>query len=784
MIRVRAVGAALLLLAVVAMLAAWFSEHAPAIKVQTNLLALLPNTGRSPAVERAASKLEDQWTRRLVFLIGHASPATAQQNARKFAQALTTNNDIVGDVHYQFPTPDLAMLREAYRPYRFQLLTEADRGIAGDPRQFVQQRLQQRLYDPFRAGFGTPLQQDPLGLFDGYLASLPLLRANSTLEFTDGWLLAHDSDRTFVVLSAAINASPHDSAAQQRLQVVFNGAYGALDRDVTVLRTGAAFYAIAARESAERELHLIGIGSLVGIALMLYLVFRSFRPILFGLLSVAIGIGAAIVVTVLVFGEVHLITLVFGASLLGEAVDYAIQYYAARLDAGPSWDARRGLRAVLPGISIAVITSVLGYGALALAPFPGLRQIALFSIVGLVTAYVVVVLLLPWVTRAPARRRPQALLQAAERTLAGVERYASARVRWLVIIAIVAISLPGWWQLTSDDNVRLLINPPKQLADEEVAVRRLTGLDQGGQFFLVEGRDPQQLLEREEALTPRLRELEGRGLLTQHQAVSDFVPSRKHQQQNYVWYGAQVFAPTAELTRVLATQGFRADVAQRYGADYRQSATQRLEPAAWLAWPGTVPWRHLWLGEDVDGYASVVTLSGFKSVAVLEPAAQDLPGVTLVNKAGDVSKLFRKYRELGSGALAIAILLIFAVLIWRYRLRAAAHTLLPTLSALVATVAYCGYRHTPLTLFNIMALLLVLGVGVNYTIFLREGIGRRGAVLLGVLLSAATTLLSFGLLGWSSTPALSQFGSTLFVGIVVTVLLAPLLGISVRQESR
>jgi predicted exporter len=85
-----------------------------------------------------------------------------------------------------------------------------------------------------------------------------------------------------------------------------------------------------------------------------------------------------------------------------------------------------------------------------------------------------------------------------------------------------------------------------------------------------------------------------------------------------------------------------------------------------------------------------------------------------------------------------------------------------------------GYTGTPLTLFNLMGLMLVLGVGVNYAIFLREGGVYAAATLAGVLLSAGTTLLSFGLLAFSSMPALSSFGLTLLIGVGIAVLLAPI----------
>ncbi|WP_217078283.1 hypothetical protein, partial [Clostridium baratii] len=65
-----------------------------------------------------------------------------------------------------------------------------------------------------------------------------------------------------------------------------------------------------------------------------------------------------------------------------------------------------------------------------------------------------------------------------------------------------------------------------------------------------------------------------------------------------------------------------------------------------------------------------------------------------------------------------------------------------------------------------------------YAVFLREGCARQradiGGVWVGVLLSASTTLLSFGLLGTSAMPVLRSFGMTLALGIVIAVALAPL----------
>jgi predicted exporter len=162
---------------------------------------------------------------------------------------------------------------------------------------------------------------------------------------------------------------------------------------------------------------------------------------------------------------------------------------------------------------------------------------------------------------------------------------------------------------------------------------------------------------------------------------------------------------------------------------------------------------------------------------LLRSAAANLPGVTLVDKPASISNLFGRYRRYASVWLLAAILLIVPIFAWRYGLSDVPRVLAPPVLGIALTLAMLGYLHQPLTLFHWMALMLVLGVGANYAVFLREGephvVHRPGAMYASVLLSAITALLSFGLLALSSMPALRDFGLTLLLGIGFTALLVP-----------
>jgi len=753
------------------------------VRLQTNLLALLPPTERNPLAEQAVTRLADAAGDRVVFLIGQRSPSAAAAAARQFAQQLRQSG-IFRQVVAEIPAFDPKQLTALYQPYRFNLLSEEDRVELSSGQVDLAGRLQRKLYAPFRFGLALAVADDPFGLADDWLASLPL--KNLRLAPQDGLLVTRGAGQSWVFVSAELPGSAYESAIQRQVGQAVAQAESAvhdLDREASVLRSGTVFYAAAARASAEREVDLIGAGSLIGMLALLYLVFRSLRPLALGLLSVGFGIAAALVATVWVFGQIHLITLVFGASLIGEAIDYAVQYFAAHLGAGADWEAQAGLRRIAPGLTLALATSLLGYGALLLAPFPALSQIAWFALVGLSAAWLSVFLLLPALLASPNRRDPQTAVALPQHLLRWWQTHLTRRRCVALAALLLVLAAPGWLQLQGNDDVRLLVARPPALVAQEEQIRELTGMGNSSQFFLIDGNTAEALLANAEKLAGRLDALVAQGELTGYQSLSTFVPSAQRQVQNRALWLQKVFADPAELRRVLADAGLRDEIADQQLASFDAAQNSRLTLADWLQAPISTPYRHLWLGPNENGFAAVVLPQGVRDVTRLGDAAASLADVTLVDKAGNVSRLFRSYRQWGAGWLLAALALVYGLLCLRYGPRQGAVVLTPTLLAIALALGVLGYLKAPLTLFNMMGLMLVLGVGVNYAIFLREGGVRAAATLAGVLLSAGTTLLSFGLLAFSSMPALAGFGLTLLIGVGIAVLLAPMVLSFSAQEN-
>ncbi|MDZ5459467.1 MMPL family transporter [Azohydromonas lata] len=731
-------------------------------QLDTDVLALLPQDERAPEVELATRQLAERAGRQVVVMLG----ASDWEAARRAAAAWRAGLQAADAALQPQPLGDPAALAQAlefYRPWRDRLLTAAQRErLAQTPAASLQQAALAALYQPGAAPRLSDWAADPLGLWPQWWAE----RAGLTqARPRDGELWLAAQDLQWVVLGYEVSGSAFrldGRAVHADALARAEAAARTVVPELRVLAAGVPLHAEAAAVRASAEVNTIGWGSLAAVMLLVWLAFRSVRPIVLVALSLGVGVAAALSATALVFGSVHLITLVFGASLVGVAEDYGIHWFATRQGRGEV-EPRGLMRRLLPGMALALSTSVLAYAALGIAPFPGLRQMALFSAVGLLAAFLTVVCWYPVLDRAalPASR----FAQRVAGSLARWPRLQASRRTWGLALATALLAGAGLAQLRTGDDLRQLQNASPALVQAQRTLGQLLGLPSPAQFYVVRADSDEALLQREEALKERLEPLVRQGRLAGWSAVSDWVPSARRQRADAA-LSAQ--AEAAVLGGVNAALG--------EALERPAFAAQPLTLAQWSRHPVSAPARPLWLGEAAARPASVVMLRGLNDPALvpaLAAAAQGLEGVRWVDKVADIGALLARYR------LAMTWLLVFAhgavllALCWRFG-RSAWRAWLPALLASVLTVAAQAALGQPLQLFNVLALLLLLGVGVDYGIFLLEHRGE-GSAWLAVVLGAGSTWLSFGLLALSSTPALRAFGLTLLLGLALVTLLAPCL---------
>jgi predicted exporter len=749
-----------LLLLGLLLLAVWqWRNGAP---VTASMLALLPAGNSDALVQQAEQRMQAPLNREVLLLVGHSRRAEAIALATQIGQQwqLLPQFD---RVQWSLQA-DLAAIREQLRTSRLALLPAADRQLLlAQPEQFIQQRVAQ-LFDTFAATSLLPAEQDWLGL--GARAQQGLNpHSRIQADLASGVLLVEDAGSTWVLLRARTAGDAFDLQAPTAIAAAVAQARTlAATQGGQLLAASGALYAAAGQAKASREISWIGGGATLGTLLLLLLAFRRAR-VLLSVLPVAVALLAGCTACVLVFGQINALTLVLGASLIGVAADYPL-HYLSKSWSMPAWRSWSALWATLPGLSLSLGTNLIGYLALAFTPFPALTQIAVFSAAGLVGAYLCAVCLLPaWL--APLRLAPPAtLLRLAERLLQWRQRLLRQTGSGPLLLVFLLLCAGGLWQVQSQNDLRQWLGQEPQLLAEAQQIAALTGQQPTSQFFLVRGADEQQLLTRQAALATRLDALVASQQLPAYRALS------------------QIHSPDTALQPLRAAlqqlpQHWQPLLALGIApAALQQELAQLLQPSAnlesTLAGPLAEAWRPLWLGAvEGGGVAGLVSLQGQAPAALLQQAAQGLPGVQWVDRISELNQLFAA-TQLSAAELKLLSCAAILLLLWvPFGLLGALRLVCLPLLAALATLACLGWLGQPLTLFSLFGLLLITAIGVDYAILMRESIGGAPVSLLGTLLSGLTSWLSFGLLLVSQTPAIANFGLTISLGLFFCFLLSP-----------
>ncbi|WP_457807590.1 MMPL family transporter [Kushneria sp. EE4] len=721
--------------------------------LDTRITALLPETHQSPGIDRANDQLGAPFTHRFVLLLAADQPGEA---ADALAQALK-RADVVSELRYRPGDYQLDSLLEVLGPSRYRLLSDDLRATldSGDSDELRRQALASLVMP---TGIDQHPVRDPFGLLNRWLDS-----QLSTRFDTRGDLVTLEVDgRTLVVMTAELSGNAWDTGLQDRLTDAINDFQGA-HPDAQLWRSGMVFHAADGAHQARSEISTIGLGSLIGVLLILLVVFRSPVTIATLLLPLASGGVFALAVTLWWFQGIHLLTIAFGSSLIGVAIDYALHLQCARTLAGHEFRLRR----MLPGLALGLVTSVMAYVVQAFTPMPGLRQMAVFAGCGLVGAWLTVVLWLPLMrvrTTPGTRKLAERLWQVLTRLRGRLGP------RTALVLALVAAAIAGL-RLQGDDSLRLINTSSQQLLGDEALVQRELGRDTGTVYLLITAHDSEGFLGRVESLDPMLDGLVEENHLGGHTSLADHVPSRARQRAN-LERTRRLYQQ--QLDRVYASAGLPPALYERALEALEHSPALTLDQ--WLASPLGESDQRLWLGEiDRGQVGGMITLNGGiddharRQLASLARSDEHIELVDRVEQIGEVlGKLRRQIAQWVAGALVLLTLMLAL----RYR-RRTWRVIAPAGGAILTVLTLYALLGVPLNLFHQLALLLVLGIGLDAGIFMQEH-PRAHHAWLAITLSIISSLLAFGLLAFSATPVLHHIGMTTLIGLASVWLLTAL----------
>jgi predicted exporter len=734
-------------------------------KFDSSILSLLPESAQQPLVEQAIEQMSKDFSGRLVLMLSGENEQEVRTTVTSMAQNLSLLTEL-SKIFWRVEDAETSGLRNALFPYRYSVIDTSVRELllSGEYQRLNDGALM-RLFGPLSTG-GDSILEDPFGLY----FELMINRSNDlNLQISDSLLKVKNTKLPSYLIILSFDGDPFSPGLQRKLLGAIEAQQELMPASVSITgMSGLLLHAAAGADQAKSEISTIGLGSLAGIIFMMLFVFRRIKPLLLLLFPVAVGSIFASAMTLLIFDKVHLVTFAFGAGLVGVSIDYALHFLCERQVTA----ARQVLHRILPGLLLGLFSSVMAYAAQALTPFPGLRQMATFSAIGLCASWLTVVLWFPLMTVADTQRQ-LAIAGKLDRFRRKFPKLETNRVLLLLLLVPLGLALQSIWNSSAQDDIRLLQTSPASIMKQEQSLHRALGISSSSRFLLISADTLEACLQKEEQLITSLEKLKTDGQINDYQALSSSLPSLRRQAEN-IELVQELYAN--QLTSFYSFIKVPQNSVASALALREDSEKNLLTPEIWFGLSGSDAQKNHLVKQTVSMTATVIKFTGELDNSTknsLQALSATMEGVTFVDQVQNISGLMGKYRiQIGTWVI-VAYCFVFFVLLLRYK-KQVWRIVMPPLLASVFTLAILVQLEQGVNLFHLMALILVLGIGLDMGIFLMET-EEAPHTWLAVSLSAITSLLAFGLLALSDTPVLHHFGLTVACGLTLVWLLAPLM---------
>jgi predicted exporter len=743
---------AALFLCVTLGLATWtaFNIHVISSHLDNNVFSLLPKAERNIVAEEFIDRVAKNGERSMVVLLSSNNLETSLE-AEKTFKSLTKSLEIKS-----VPSQDgYAEYLSKLLAHRSGLVTQEDISQLDSQRAiFWIDKSNAMAYS--MGSSVIPWRDDPFGLLGDWLYRLG--GATKVRPWGDS-LVVEMRGISYVVLPMEANASIDSLSAQVGLADALNVAIGQTKtkhQGVEILKAGVIFFTSDTSKSIQSDISLIGlISGITGLLLVIF-IFRSLYAVGAVLLTVCIGFLYAILACFFIFPKVYILTLAFGTSLIGMSVDYCLYWLTSSINDVKNPLERR--RYLLPGMFLALITTVMGYFLMAITPFPVLAQMAVFSMAGILASWLTVVLIFPHISKLRfSTNKSLALIKYIQPNNYQI----SVVARRAMITVMILVSVYGALSFQANDNVRSLASFDKELIAQQIKTSEILDIPSPSQFFIVSGSTDEEVLSRAELLNKKLDKLASDGVIGGYQSLTTFIPS----------IATQTMASNAYSSREknLAIK----QLAKEFGMDltWAQSQSQINPPLTLEEVRKTSFYNrlsYLWYASDTSSLRSTaVLLNGVNSAEAINRLSNlAAPNIFWVDKPQEISDIFFRYRALFSYVIAIGYLLTFLAIYLKYG-KSAWRAVLPPILATFLTLAILNLVGESVTLMTVIAFALLLGVGTDYGIFLLQYPSDK-RIFLSISVAALMTLISFGSLSLSSVPAIHSFGIALLFGVLLS----------------
>ncbi len=717
------------------------------IYVDTDLKSMSPDIVKESSVQQAIDTVSQSIEKRFLLVLKSESIEDVEDASELLSSLVKENAKLFTEVD---SLDSLDKLKTLLGDYRFQV--SPSRGFSpalSDEK--ILDAAKRRLYSLDSSSRIFSIIRDPFGFLEDLVLSTGQFgnTQDYPLEVYEDGTTAYYFPLFFSINTSALNLETQELIEAELVSIKTQTK--AQYNTVTFLHSGVFFFARDAAKKSQKDISFISAGSSLSILILLLVVFRSLKPLLLPIISVIIGISFGFVICHILFGSVHIITMVFGAGLIGVVIDYALHFCYHNKD--DDWQSNLTLYKAL---IFSLFTSSVGYGALAFSDIDSLKRVALFSTLGLFTAWLTVISVGSFFTEKTLRIHDRFIILPLQSCLNILTKL---NEKHIVIFFGAVIALFSFFLLAgihSSDDPRLFFKPDERLLQEEITIGNITSSLEPGNYLVIRGGTVEEVYTAIQMLKQG-----GSPEYSKLVSITSWLVAPQKQRENYR-LNERFYGKNGIAYPFLNDLGVDSDVIQDIKNEYSEAKGKLLAPSVFSETiKNVVP--PIWL-ETPNGFFSFVLIPRGLDTDQLEKLSLEHENIYYINTAKMSSTAIKAQRESAFYLIFLAIFLIGILVTLRYKSFKSIWLVSVPLTSIVMTLCIFQLFSVPLTLFHVMALFLVLGLGMDYVIFVTDLNNENVRTIAAVALSAITSLISFGLLSVSSLPVVQAFGLTVLIG--------------------
>ena len=676
--------------------------------------------------------LSSKFSARVNVIVENESPEKSEEIAKTIYAKLDKNAFYTSDVN-------IAGVLSDYEKHHNNLLSaQMRRLLINKQYDVVEEKGLEALYNPIMPPIGS-IEEDPFLLLTDFVMELSDNKEVSNftpIEFNEKYysLIMLNVDSEIALSPSVLNEEVEKLTSIQK----------EFSKDGTnVYLSGAPVHSYFASSHSIFEINLISILSIIFIICLVYFYFGSIIPLIPIAVSIGAGIFAGWSMVSLIFKDIHILTFVFSTTLIGICVDYSLHYFVSLRNNKSGKDA---LNEIFKSLSVSLLTTVGAFVVLLFANFILLKQISVFTITGLVTVYSIVVLFYPAVFNKIAGQDDRRSWQLNSIIAGFVSALKKIKppIKFIITALVCIVFIFSYSRISFDDNIKNMYVPPKFLVNAEKLFAQLAGTDSNFSFLVVKGQNLEDILEKEEAISDKL---ENENIT--YQSLSRYVPSVKRQKSN-MYLRKQlykdkmdeyaVFLPASQRIKLIKEKNDRGFLTLNNNFDLLKKNFL------------------------IDKNTSIMVLYDYDGEAI--------DGARVISLQKDISSQLRKCRIICLSLLLPIFVFLYLLLAKIYDFKSALKIISPSICAVLFVFAVLGLFNCPVNLFHLLAIFLIIGFGLDYSVF-RFGGNKKSAD--AVLMSCMTTVFSFALLGFAGFKLISSLGIVLSLGLVSSYIFSVIL---------